>query len=81
LGQAKIPNGRKRRPADVSARHSQPTRPSKGEYARAGFVGNQWRFSKELDFTTLEKHHHEDIAFKKTDAFLRPFHEIQFSTA
>jgi len=50
-----------------------------GTCLRKMFVGNQGRFSTDLDFTGLEEHDHEDVVLDMMAAFEQPFHGIQFS--
>jgi hypothetical protein len=42
-------------------------------------LGNQGRFSTDLDFTGIEEHDHEDVILEMMHAFEQPFHDIQFS--
>jgi predicted nucleotidyltransferase component of viral defense system len=50
-----------------------------GTCLRKMFVGNQGRFSTDLDFTGTEDHNHEDVILAMMDAFEQPFCGIQFS--
>jgi predicted nucleotidyltransferase component of viral defense system len=50
-----------------------------GTCIRKMVVGNQGRFSTDLDFTALEEHDHESIILDMMEAFTQPFHGIQFS--
>ena len=50
-----------------------------GTCIRKMIMGNQGRFSTDLDFTALEEHDHEAIILDMMDAFREPFHDIQFS--
>ena len=45
------------------------------------FLGNQGRFSTDLDFTGTEDHDHEDVILAMMEAFEQPFHGIQFAIA
>lgn len=49
-----------------------------GTCLRKVFVGNQGRFSTDLDFTGTEDHDHEDVILEMMEAFEQPFHGIQF---
>lgn len=49
-----------------------------GTCLRKMFLGNQGRFSTDLDFTGIEEHDHEDIILEMMGAFEQPFQEIQF---
>ncbi len=49
-----------------------------GTCIRKMVIGSQGRFSTDLDFTALEEHDHEAIILEMMDAFLQPFHGIQF---
>ena len=50
-----------------------------GTCLRKMFLGNQGRFSTDLDFTGIEEHDHEDIILAMMGAFEQPFHGIQFA--
>lgn len=50
-----------------------------GTCLRKMFLGNQGRFSTDLDFTGLEEHDHEDVILHMMAAFEHPFHGIQFA--
>jgi len=50
-----------------------------GTCLRKMFVGNQGRFSTDLDFTGTEDHNHEDVILAMMDAFEQPFYGIKFS--
>ena len=50
-----------------------------GTCIRKMVIGNQGRFSTDLDFTALEEHDYELIILDMMDAFAQPFHGIQFS--
>ncbi|MEI6242075.1 MAG: nucleotidyl transferase AbiEii/AbiGii toxin family protein [Chlamydiota bacterium] len=50
-----------------------------GTCLRKMVIGNQGRFSTDLDFTALEEHDHEAIILDMMDAFNQPFHGIQFN--
>jgi predicted nucleotidyltransferase component of viral defense system len=43
------------------------------------FIGNQGRFSTDLDFTGIEEHDHEEIILDMMAAFEQTFHGIQFA--
>jgi predicted nucleotidyltransferase component of viral defense system len=49
-----------------------------GTCLRKMFLGNQGRFSTDLDFTGIEEHAHEDVILDMMGAFEQPFHGIQF---
>src|SRR5258708_24473698 len=49
-----------------------------GTCIRKMFIGNQGRFSTDLDFTGLEEHDHNDVVLEMMAAFEEPFHGIQF---
>jgi predicted nucleotidyltransferase component of viral defense system len=49
-----------------------------GTCLRKMVIGSQGRFSTDLDFTALEVHDHEEIILDVMDAFMQPFHGIQF---
>jgi predicted nucleotidyltransferase component of viral defense system len=49
-----------------------------GTCIRKMVIGNQGRFSTDLDFTALEEHDHESIIIDMMEAFAQPFHGIQF---
>src|SRR5437879_2833790 len=49
-----------------------------GTWLRKMFLGNQGRFSTDLDFTGLEEHDHEDVILDMMAAFEQPFHGFQF---
>jgi hypothetical protein len=50
-----------------------------GTCLRKMFVGNQGRFSTDLDFTGIEEHDHEDIILDMMAAFEQVYHGIQFA--
>ena len=50
-----------------------------GTCLRKMFLGNQGRFSTDLDFTGIEEHDHEDVILAMMGAFDQPFHGIQFA--
>lgn len=50
-----------------------------GTCLRKMFLGNQGRFSTDLDFTGIEEHDHEDVILAMMEAFEQPFHGIQFA--
>jgi predicted nucleotidyltransferase component of viral defense system len=50
-----------------------------GTCLRKMFLGDQGRFSTDLDFTGIEEHDHEDVVLAMMDAFDQPFHGIQFA--
>ena len=50
-----------------------------GTCLRKMFLGNQTRFSTDLDFTRIEEHDHEDVILAMMQAFEQPFHGIQFA--
>lgn len=50
-----------------------------GTCLRKMFLGNQGRFSTDLDFTGMEEHDHEDVILAMMEAFEHPFHGIQFA--
>jgi predicted nucleotidyltransferase component of viral defense system len=50
-----------------------------GTCLRKMFVGNQGRFSTDLDFTGIEQHDHEDVILAMMEAFEQPFHGIRFA--
>jgi predicted nucleotidyltransferase component of viral defense system len=50
-----------------------------GTCLRKMFVGNQGRFSTDLDFTGIEQHDHEDVILAMMEAFEQPFHGIPFA--
>jgi predicted nucleotidyltransferase component of viral defense system len=52
-----------------------------GTSLRKMFLGNQGRFSTDLDFTGVEDHDHEDVILEMMAAFNQPFHGIQFAIA
>ena len=52
-----------------------------GTCLRKMFLGNQGRFSTDLDFTGIEEHDHEDVILGMMEAFDQPFHGIQFALA
>jgi len=52
-----------------------------GTCLRKMFLGNQGRFSTDLDFTGIEEHDHEEIILDMMQAFEQPFHGIQFAIA
>ena len=52
-----------------------------GTCLRKMFLGNQGRFSTDLDFTGIEEHDHEDVILAMMEAFDQPFHGIQFAIA
>src|SRR5207244_1353615 len=52
-----------------------------GTCLRKMFLGNQGRFSTDLDFTGTEDHDHEDVILAMMEAFEQPFHGIQFAIA
>jgi predicted nucleotidyltransferase component of viral defense system len=52
-----------------------------GTCLRKMFLGNQGRFSTDLDFTGVEDHDHEDVILEMMAAFNQPFHGIQFAIA
>ena len=49
-----------------------------GTCLRKMFLGSQGRFSTDLDFTSLEKHDHEDVILAMMGAFEEEFHGIRF---
>ena len=49
-----------------------------GTCIRKMILGNQGRFSTDLDFTAIEKHDHQDLILEMMAVFQEPFHEIQF---
>src|ERR1700746_975539 len=49
-----------------------------GTCLRKMIIGSQGRFSTDLDFTALEVHNHEEVILDMMDAFIQPFHGIQF---
>jgi predicted nucleotidyltransferase component of viral defense system len=49
-----------------------------GTCLRKMHLGNQGRFSTDLDFTGIEDHDHEDVILDMMEAFEKPFHGIQF---
>lgn len=49
-----------------------------GTCLRKMFLGNQGRFSTDLDFTGVEEHEHEDVILDMMAAFEQPFNGIQF---
>jgi predicted nucleotidyltransferase component of viral defense system len=51
-----------------------------GTCLRKMFLGNQGRFSTDLDFTGIEEHDHEEIILDMMQAFEQPFHGIQFAS-
>jgi predicted nucleotidyltransferase component of viral defense system len=50
-----------------------------GTCLRKMFLGNEGRFSTDLDFTGIEEHDHEDVILAMMEAFEQPFHGIQFA--
>jgi len=50
-----------------------------GTCLRKMFVGNQGRFSTDLDFTGIEDHDHEEIILDMMAAFEQVYHGIQFA--
>lgn len=50
-----------------------------GTCLRKMHLGNQGRFSTDLDFTGLEEHDHEDVILAMMEAFEQPFHGLQFT--
>ena len=50
-----------------------------GTCLRKMFLGNQGRFSTDLDFTGIEEHDHEDVILAMMGAFEQPFHGVQFA--
>jgi predicted nucleotidyltransferase component of viral defense system len=50
-----------------------------GTCLRKMFLGNQGRFSTDLDFTGIEDHDHEELILAMMEAFEQPFHGIQFA--
>jgi len=50
-----------------------------GTCLRKMFLGNQGRFSTDLDFTGIEEHEHEDVILAMMQAFEQPFSGIQFA--
>jgi predicted nucleotidyltransferase component of viral defense system len=50
-----------------------------GTCLRKMFVGNQGRFSTDLDFTGIEEHDHEEIILDMMAAFEQFYHGIQFA--
>lgn len=50
-----------------------------GTCIRKMFLGNQGRFSTDLDFTGIEEHDHEDVILAMMEAFEQAFHGIQFA--
>ena len=50
-----------------------------GTCLRKMFLGNQGRFSTDLDFTGIEEHDHEDVILAMMKAFEQPFYGIQFA--
>lgn len=50
-----------------------------GTCLRKIFLGNQGRFSTDLDFTGLEEHDHEDVIIAMMEAFDQSFHGIRFA--
>jgi predicted nucleotidyltransferase component of viral defense system len=50
-----------------------------GTCLRKMFLGNQGRFSTDLDFTGIEEDEHEDVILAMIEAFEQPFHGIQFA--
>lgn len=50
-----------------------------GTCLRKVVLGNQGRFSTDLDFTGIEEHDHEDLIIAMMDAFEQPFRRIQFA--
>jgi hypothetical protein len=50
-----------------------------GTCLRKMFLGNQGRFSTDLDFTGIEEHDHEDVILAMMGAFEHPFYGIQFA--
>ena len=50
-----------------------------GTSIRKMFIGSQGRFSTDLDFTSLARHDHEDIALGVMAAFEEPFHGVRFA--
>lgn len=49
-----------------------------GTCLRKMFLGNQGRFSTDLDFTGTEEHDHQDVILEMMAAFQDPFHGVQF---
>src|SRR5438445_12463678 len=49
-----------------------------GTCLRKMFLGNQGRFSTDIDFTGLEEHDHEDVILDMMAAFELLFHGFQF---
>lgn len=50
-----------------------------GTCLRKMFLGNQGRFSTDLDFTGIEEHEHEDVILAMMEVFEQPFYGIQFA--
>lgn len=50
-----------------------------GTCLRKMFLGNQGRFSTDLDFTGIEDQEHEDVILAMMEAFEQPFYGIQFA--
>ncbi len=50
-----------------------------GTCLRKMFLGNQGRFSTDLDFTGIEDHDHEEVILAMMEAFEQPFHGIKFA--
>ena len=49
-----------------------------GTCLRKMFAGSQGRFSTDLDFTSIQRHGHEDLILAMMDAFEEPFCGIRF---
>jgi len=49
-----------------------------GTCLRKMFIGNQGRFSTDLDFSGIEEHDHEDVILAMMEAFEQEFHGIRF---
>ena len=50
-----------------------------GTCLRKVFLGNQGRFSTDLDFTGIEDQEHEDVILAMMEVFEQPFYGIQFA--
>lgn len=50
-----------------------------GTCLRKIYLGNQGRFSTDLDFTGIEDHEHEDVILTMMEAFEQPFYGIHFA--
>ena len=50
-----------------------------GTCLRKMHLGNQGRFSTDLDFTGMEEHDHEDVILEMMEAFEQPFLGLQFT--